>query len=176
MKKFESLDLPNRTFNPPKPSIEEPLTLELKPLPLHLKDAYLGDNNTLPVEVRLLELLRRSKKALGWVVTNIKGISPALYKHKILLEDFYGNSIERQRRLNLFMNKKDIIKWLDADIIYPISDSSWVSPVQCVPNKGGVMMVSNDSNELIPTRTITRWRVYMDYRKLNKATQKDHFP
>ena len=72
--------------------------------------------------------------------------------------------------------KKEVIKWLDAGIIYPISDSSWVSPVQCMPKKGGVTVVANDNNELIPTRTVTGWRVCMDYRRLNKATRKDHFP
>ncbi|KAL4281283.1 hypothetical protein GQ457_03G018830 [Hibiscus cannabinus] len=71
---------------------------------------------------------------------------------------------------------KEIIKWLDAGVIYPISDSSWVSPVQCVPKKGGITVVTNDENELLPTRTVTGWRICMDYRKLNKATKKDHFP
>ena len=69
--------------------------------------------------------------------------------------------------------KKEIIKWLDAGIIYPISDSSWVSPVQCVPKKGGNTVVENENNELIPTKTVTGWRICMDYRKLNKATRKD---
>ena len=72
--------------------------------------------------------------------------------------------------------KKEIIKWLDAGIIYPISDSSWVSPVQCVPKNGGITVVANENNELIPTRTVTGWRICLDYRKLNKATRKDHFP
>ena len=63
-----------------------------------------------------------------------------------------------------------------SGIIYPISDSSWVSPVQCVPKKGGMTVVKNDKNELIPTRTVTGWRVCIDYRKLNDATRKDHFP
>ncbi|XP_019255321.1 PREDICTED: uncharacterized protein LOC109233930, partial [Nicotiana attenuata] len=71
---------------------------------------------------------------------------------------------------------KEVIKWLDAGIIFPISDSSWVSPVQCVPKKGGMTVVKNDNNELISTRTITGWRICMDYRKLNLATRKDHFP
>ncbi|XP_017970395.1 PREDICTED: uncharacterized protein LOC108660654 [Theobroma cacao] len=82
------------------------------------------------------------------------------------------------RRLNPIMKevvKKEIIKWLDAGIIYPISDSSWVSPVQCVLKKGRMIVVANDNNELIPTRTVTGWRVCMDYCKLNKATRKDHF-
>ena len=72
--------------------------------------------------------------------------------------------------------KKEVIKWLDAGIIYQISDSSWVSPVQCVPKKGGMTVITNEQDELIPTRTVTGWRVCMDYRKLNEATRKDHFP
>ena len=73
-------------------------------------------------------------------------------------------------------SKKEIIKWLEAGIIYPISDSSWVSQVQCVPKKGGIMVVPNENNELIPTCTVTGWRICMDYWKLNEATRKDHFP
>src|SRR5215470_13831138 len=72
--------------------------------------------------------------------------------------------------------KKEVIKLLDAGIIYPISDSTWVSPVQVVPKKGGITVVPNEKNELIPMRTVTGWRVCIDYRKLNDATRKDHFP
>ncbi|GKD68493.1 reverse transcriptase domain-containing protein [Tanacetum coccineum] len=61
-------------------------------------------------------------------------------------------------------------------MIYPISDSPWVSPVHCVPTKGGIIVVANEENELIPTRLVTMWRVCIDYRKLNEATRKDHFP
>ncbi|GJZ31012.1 reverse transcriptase domain-containing protein [Tanacetum coccineum] len=71
---------------------------------------------------------------------------------------------------------KEIIKQLDAGLIYPISDSPWVSPVHCVPKKGGMTVVENEDNELIPTRLVTGWRVCIDYRKLNDATRKDHFP
>ncbi|KAL4323612.1 hypothetical protein GQ457_11G024420 [Hibiscus cannabinus] len=77
------------------------------------------------------------------------------------------------------MNKvfmKEIIKWLDAGVIYPISNSSWVNIVQCVSKKGGITVVTNDENELLPTRTVTGWRICMHYRKLNKTTNKDHFP
>ncbi|GKD20480.1 reverse transcriptase domain-containing protein, partial [Tanacetum coccineum] len=65
---------------------------------------------------------------------------------------------------------------LDAGLIYPISDSPWVSPVHCVPKKGDMTVVENENNELIPTRLVTGWRVYIDYQKLNNATRKDHFP
>jgi len=72
--------------------------------------------------------------------------------------------------------KNKVIKLLDNGIIYPISDSKWVSPTQVVPKKSGVTVITNEKNELIPTRTITGWRMCIDYRKLNSMTKKDHFP
>jgi hypothetical protein len=72
--------------------------------------------------------------------------------------------------------KKEVIKLLDARIMYPVLHSEWVSPVHCVPKKGGLTMVKNEKNELIPQRTMTGWRMCIDYRKLNKAMKKDHFP
>nr|GEV88335.1 reverse transcriptase domain-containing protein [Tanacetum cinerariifolium] len=83
------------------------------------------------------------------------------------------------RRLNPNIQKvvkKEIEKLLDTGIIYPISDSLWVSPIHCVPKKGGITVVTNENDELIPTRTVTGWRVCIDYRKLNEVTAKDHFP
>ena len=74
------------------------------------------------------------------------------------------------------VGKKEVVKLLDAGIIYPISDSEWVSPVQVVPKKGGMIVVKNESNEFISTRTVTGWRMCIYYRKLNQATRKDHFP
>jgi hypothetical protein len=71
--------------------------------------------------------------------------------------------------------KKEVIKLLDAGIIYPVPHSEWVSPVHCVPKKGGLTVVKNEKNELILQRTVTEWRICIDYRKLNKATKKDHF-
>ncbi|GJT22110.1 reverse transcriptase domain-containing protein [Tanacetum coccineum] len=72
--------------------------------------------------------------------------------------------------------KKEIMKLLDTSIIYPNSNSLWVSPIHCVPKQGGITVVTNENDELVPTRTITGWRVCIDYRKLNEPTIKDHFP
>ena len=99
--------------------------------------------------------------------------------HKILLDDNAKTSIEHQRRLNPVMKeviRKEVLKWLNAGFIYAISDSSWVSPVHVVPKKGGFTVIRNENNELIPTRTVTGWRVCIDYIKLNTVTRKDHFP
>ena len=72
--------------------------------------------------------------------------------------------------------RKEILKLLEAGIIYPVADSQWVSPVHCVPKKGGITVVPNDKDELIPQRIITGYRMVIDFRKLNKATKKDHYP
>jgi hypothetical protein len=86
---------------------------------------------------------------------------------------------EMQQRLNPNMKdvvKNEVIKLLDNGIIYPISDSKWVSPTQVIPKKSGVTVITNEKNELIPIRTITGWCMCIDYRKLNSMTRKDHFP
>src|SRR3954468_12014767 len=72
--------------------------------------------------------------------------------------------------------RTEVLKLLDACIIYPIAVSKWVSSVHCVPKKGGMTVVPNDKNELIPQRTIIGYRMCIDYRKLNNATRKDHYP
>ncbi|GKA94941.1 reverse transcriptase domain-containing protein [Tanacetum coccineum] len=95
------------------------------------------------------------------------------------MEDDFKPAVQHQRSVNPKIHeviKKEVIKLLDAGLIYPISDSPWVSPVLCVPKKGGMIVVENEDNELIPTRLVTGWRVCIDYRKLNDATRKDHFP
>ncbi|KAL4308283.1 hypothetical protein GQ457_01G021320 [Hibiscus cannabinus] len=174
-KYFEPLNYTTETCKVDKPSIEQPPKLELKQLPEQLKYAYLGENETLPMiissklqadqEERLIATLRQHKEALGWTIADIKGISPTICMHKILLDDDHKPTVDAQRRLNQAMKdvvRKEILKWLDAGIIYHISDR--------------ITIISNEKNELIPTRTVTGWRVCMDYRKLNKATRKEHFP
>nr|GEV61930.1 reverse transcriptase domain-containing protein [Tanacetum cinerariifolium] len=94
------------------------------------------------------------------------------------MEDDFKPAVQHQRRVNPKIHeviKKEVIKLLDAGLIYPISDSPWVSPVHCVPKKGGMTVIENEDNELIPTWLVTGWRVCTDYRKLNDATRKDHF-
>ncbi|GJR91463.1 reverse transcriptase domain-containing protein [Tanacetum coccineum] len=112
-------------------------------------------------------------------MSDVKGISPSYNTHKILMEDDYKPVIQPQRRLNPKVQdvvKNKIVKLLDFGLIYPILDSSWVSPIHVVPKKGGMTVVLNDDNELIPSRIVIGWRVCIDYRKLNDAIQKDHFP
>ena len=163
--------------------------LTLKELPSHLKYEFLEPEKRKPViisaalteaeEKKLLTILRKYKEAIAWSIEDLKGISPSICMHKILLEDNAKTSIEHQRRLNPVMKevvRKEVLKWLNAGFIYVISDSSWVSPVHVVPKKGGFTVNRNEKNELIPTRTVTGWRVCIDYRKLNTATRKDHFP
>ncbi|GJY95198.1 reverse transcriptase domain-containing protein [Tanacetum coccineum] len=170
-------------------SIDEPPEVELKDLPPHLEYAFLADNNKLPViiakdlsddeKTALIKVLKSRKQAIAWKLSDIKGINPEFCSHKILMEDDYEPAVQHQRRVNPKIHdviKKEVEKLLDAGLIYPISDSPWVSPVHCVPKKGGMTVVTNDDNELVPTRLVTGWRVCIDYRKLNEATRKDHFP
>ncbi|CAM8940958.1 unnamed protein product [Rhodiola kirilowii] len=175
--------------NPCLPSIVQAPEIELKPLPAHLKYVFLGDNETLLViiksglemdqERRLIEVLSRHKTAIGWTLGDLRGISPAVCMHRILLEDGARPSREPQRRLNPVMMEvvqKEIQKLLDADVIYPISDSQWVSPVHVVPKKTGITVEENAEAKMVATRVKNGWRMCIDYRKLNAVTRKDHFP
>nr|GFD05808.1 reverse transcriptase domain-containing protein [Tanacetum cinerariifolium] len=99
----------------------------------------------------LINLLKTRKKAIAWKLTDIKGIDPKFCSHKILLKEDYSPKVQSQRK--------------------PLG-----SPIHCVPKKGGMTVIKNDEKELVPTRLVTGWRVCIDYRKLNEATRKDHFP
>ena len=72
--------------------------------------------------------------------------------------------------------RKEVLKWLDDGVIYLISDNAWVSPIQVVPKRGGTIVIKTEKNTLLLSRTVPGWRICIDYRKLNKATCKDHFP
>jgi len=129
-------------------------------------------------EEKLVKLLCDHKMAIGWTLADIKGISPSICMHHILLEDNAKPTREMQRRLNSPMMevlKAGILKLLDAGVIYPITDSKWVAPIYVVPKKTGITLVKNKNDELIPTRISSGWRICVDYRKLNLATRKDHF-
>ena len=109
-------------------------------------------------EHKFLEILRKYKETIAWSIEDLKGISPSICMHKILLNENAKTSIELQRRLNPVMKevvRKEVLKWLNVSFIYAISDSSWVSPVHVVPKKGGFTVIRNEKNELIPTRTVT---------------------
>ncbi|GJS01598.1 reverse transcriptase domain-containing protein [Tanacetum coccineum] len=172
-----------------KSSFDEPPKVELKDLPPHLEYAFLEGDDKLPViiakdlkdeeKAALIKVLKSHKRAIAWKLSDIKGVDPEFCTHKILMEEDYEPTVQSQRRVNPKIHdviKKEVEKLLDAGLIYPISDSPWVSPVHCVPKKGGITVVKNDDNDLIPTRLVTGWRVCIDYRKLNEATRKDHFP
>nr|GEW05954.1 DNA-directed DNA polymerase [Tanacetum cinerariifolium] len=126
----------------------------------------------------LIKVLKSHKRAIAGKITDIKGIDSRFCTHKILMEEDYKPAVQSQRQVNPKIHdviKKEVIKLLDVGMIYPISDSPWLSPIHCVPKKGGMTVVANENNELILTRLFTGWRVCIGYRKLNDATRKDHF-
>ncbi|GJY75946.1 hypothetical protein Tco_0481062 [Tanacetum coccineum] len=155
-----------------KTSLEEPPTdLKLKPLPDNLKNVFLEEPSFLPIIIssqlskekkdKLIPVLKKHKQAFAWKTIDIPGICPSFCKHKIQLLDDKKPVAQKQRRLNPNIQevvKKEIVKLLDTGIIYPIFDSPWVSPIHCVPKKGGITVVTNENDELIPTRTVMGWR------------------
>ncbi|RVW89387.1 Retrovirus-related Pol polyprotein from transposon opus [Vitis vinifera] len=136
---------------------EEPLKLILKPLPTELK----------------------CKKAIGWQIYDLKWISTLVCTHHIYMEDEAKSVCQPQRRLNPHMQEvvqAEVLKLLQVGIIYPISDSPWVSPTQVVPKKSRITVMQNDKGEEVSTCLTTGWRVCIDYRRLNAVARKDHFP
>nr|GEZ01066.1 reverse transcriptase domain-containing protein [Tanacetum cinerariifolium] len=172
-----------------KSSIDEPLEVKLKDLPPHLEYAFSEGDDKLPVIIAKdlsieekaapIMVLKSHKRAIAWKLFDIKGIDPEFCTHKILMEEDFEPAVQHQRMVNPKIHdviKQEVLKLLDAGLIYPISDSPWVSPVHCVPKNGGFTVVKNKENGLIPTRLVTRWRMCIDYHKLIEATCKDHFP
>nr|GEZ45827.1 hypothetical protein [Tanacetum cinerariifolium] len=140
-----------------KSYVEEPPELESKELPSHLEYAFLEESNKLPVIIAqnlkvvekeaLINVLKSHKWAIAWKIFDIKGIDPRVCTHKILMEDDYKLADQSQRRVNSKIH--DVIK---KEVI-KLLDAGMIHPVSDSP-----------------------WRVCIDYRKLNDATRKDHFP
>nr|GEY56960.1 reverse transcriptase domain-containing protein [Tanacetum cinerariifolium] len=139
-------DLKQADVTMTKTLIIEPPELELKHLHSHLEYAFLEGTDKLPViiskelkdeeKTTLLKVLKSHKRAITWKISNIKGIHPCFYTHKILMKDDFKPAVQHQRRVNHKIHeviKKEVIKLLDAELIYPIFDSPWVSPVHFVP-------------------------------------------
>ncbi|GJU76795.1 reverse transcriptase domain-containing protein [Tanacetum coccineum] len=160
---YENYDSESDTEEPPfekitiktdykiKTSLKKPLTdLELKPLSDNLEYVFLEEPSFLPVIIssqlsaqnksKLVSVLKKHKEAFTWKTTDIPGICPSFGKHKIQLLDNKKPVVQKQRRLNPNMQvvKKEIVKLLDT---------------------GGITVVTNENDELVPTRTVTGWRI-----------------
>jgi hypothetical protein len=158
-----------------KLKLQPPLP-ELKLLPPSLKYAFLHNNRSTPVVIsdkltesetrRHVAVLEKYRSVIGYSLQDLKGFSPNLCTHHIPMEMDHMPSREYQRRLNDATRevvKKEVLKLLHAGIIYLVQDSEWVSPVHVVPKKGGMTVVQNERNELIPQRTVIGWRMCIDY-------------
>ncbi|GJV09522.1 reverse transcriptase domain-containing protein [Tanacetum coccineum] len=170
-----------------KSSIDEPPEVELKDLPHHLEYAFLEGGDKLSViiakdlsveeKAALIKVLKSHKRAIAWKLFDIKGINPEFCTHTILMEEDYKLAVQHQRRVNPNIHdviKKEVEKLLDAELIYPISGSPWVSPMQCVPKKGGFIVVENDEKELILTRLVTGWHVTFKFPSTLMIKKRQH--
>ncbi|GJR39052.1 DNA-directed DNA polymerase [Tanacetum coccineum] len=131
-----------------------PRTEPVEPLEWKALENRLKPSSIKPRKLELKELpehLKNHKGPIAWIITDIKGIESSFCTHKILMEDEFKPSVQPQRRVN--PNIKEVVL-----------------------KKGGMTVVKNKKNELIPKRMVTGWRMCIDYRKLNNTTQKDHFP
>nr|GEX75257.1 retrovirus-related Pol polyprotein [Tanacetum cinerariifolium] len=162
--------------------------VELKDLPLHLEYAFLEGYDKLPViiakylsveeKTALITVLKSHKRAIAWKLSDIKGIDPEFCTHKILIEEDFEPAVQHQRRVNPKIHdviKQEVIKLLEAGLIFPIPDSPWVSPVHYVPKKGGFTVVENEDNELIPTRLRYMMAIFHDMIKKTIEVFTDDF-
>lgn len=166
---FQSLDVVMTEF------IQEDITNNfiaktIKVLPNHKsipienesgKTLNINPNLSMAETNQVIKLLQENKEAFAWDYVDMKGISPTMCKHHLYIKDNCRLVYHPQRRLNPTMKeivKIELQKFLNVGFIYPISDSQWVSPLVVIPKKNG------------------KWRICVDYRELNKATQKDRFP
>ncbi|KAK1607213.1 hypothetical protein QYE76_030886 [Lolium multiflorum] len=150
-------DLPVEDLGTTPPPKEDPV-FDLKPLPDNLKYAHIDDKKIYPViissklseieEERLLEILKKHRGAIGYTLDDLKGISPSICQHAINMEEDAKPIVEHQRRL--IPKMKEV--------------------------KGGMTVVPNDNDELIPQRIVVGYRMCIDFRKVNKVTKKDHYP
>nr|GEX39645.1 hypothetical protein [Tanacetum cinerariifolium] len=156
-----------------KSSIDEPQEVELKDIPPDLEYEFLEGDDKLPViiakdlsveeKTALITVLKSHKQAIAWKLSDIKGLDPEFCNHKILIEEDFEPVVQHQRRVNPKIHdviKQEVIKLLKAGLIYLIYDSPWVSPVHCVPKKGGFTFVENEHNELTLTRLVTGNQYY----------------
>ena len=163
--------------------------LELKPLLETLKYIFLEEGRFKPIiissslleqqEKKLIAVISQYQTAIGWTIEDIKVISREICEYQIVLEEDSRPTSQPQRRLNphIFeVVKKEILKWLQADFIYAISDSPWVSSIHVVPKYSGTTVVKNEKGEEMQTRVVSGHRVCIDYRKLNVPTKKEHCP
>nr|GEU94466.1 reverse transcriptase domain-containing protein [Tanacetum cinerariifolium] len=172
-----------------KSSVDEPSEVELKDLPPQLEYAFLeGDDKLLFIiakdlsveeKTALIMISKSHKRAIAWKFSDIKGIDPEFCTHKIIMEEDFKPAVQHQRRVNPKIHdviKNEVLKLLNAGLIHPISDSPWVSPVHCVPKKGGLIVVENEENELILTRLLTeRMLKRCEHTNLCLNWEKSHF-
>nr|GEW92636.1 hypothetical protein [Tanacetum cinerariifolium] len=172
-----------------KSLVDELPVVELKALPPYLEYAFLKGNNKLLIiiakdfsveeKAALLTVLKSHKRAIVWKLSDIKGINPEFCIHKILMKEDFTTAVQHQRRVNPIIHdviKQEVIKLLDAGLIYPISDSLWVRPVHSVPKKGGFTIVENKDNELILTHLKGRNRGRSKQRVKNSNLEEHSHP
>nr|GFA48860.1 reverse transcriptase domain-containing protein [Tanacetum cinerariifolium] len=139
-------------------SCKEPIVKSSSPTLTPFGEIIIAKNLKDVEREALINVLKYHKRAISWKISDIKGIDPRFCTHKILMDDDYKPALQSQRRVNPKIHdviNKEVIKLFDADTIYHISDSLWVSPIHCVPKKGGMTVVTNENNKLIPMRLVT---------------------